>query len=200
MTAWRKVSGAELIEELDRGNLKSIVPQCSAVYVWRRELSAPQKAYSDPNYFVDWVNEVVDQVSAVVGPKDISHCVTLSGLVIGGGGLTEDKQKTAEWLSERRKVRRYVLDLIESFNEVMPPIYIGNANSLLDRTGQHLRANTDLFSYLYDELSLDWKDVRLEYLKLSDKPAEREDSKEFQEFVELVAQRVLAPIGTKRVG
>lgn len=197
---WTKVPGDELVDALSNGTLVEILPQCSALYVWKRRITVPSYALSSDQDFTKWISGVVEQKSGGISSCELAHCVTLHGLTIGGGRLTPEKERTLTWLASKRKARTYIANVVESLTEVAPPIYVGNANNLCVRMKQHLTDATDLSDYLRDTLELDWRDLELNFLLLDKKPAESNDSKKVQEFLELVSQRVLAPIGTKRPG
>jgi hypothetical protein len=200
MTSWFTLSGQELLDASNDGTLGDLVPSCSSIYVWSREICAPEKAERDPDFFIDWINSVVMQTGAFIDSRELAHCVTLSGLKIGGGQLTQQKQLTLERFADKRKARKYTIDIVESLTRLTPPIYVGNANNFLARIKQHLNGDTDLSDYLHENLNMDWPDLKVDYINLNPHPSQSEDSKAFQELLELLAQRILAPIGTKRPG
>ena len=82
----------------------------------------------------------------------------------------------------------------------MPVIYFGESNNLYVRVRQHLDGATGLKSYLNEQLGLEWPDVEFRFLVLSEKSETSEDMKKFQQLIELMAQRLLAPFATERPG
>lgn len=200
MAHWLTLSGQELLDASEDGTLSALIPRCSSLYVWSREIRAPHRAHTDPDYFQEWMQTVAGQTAAFIDPRELAHCVTVTGIKIGGGQITEEKFSTLTRFSDNRRVREYLIDVIESLTHVTPPIYVGNANDFLERTKQHLRGDTELSGYLHETLDMGWPEVKVQYINLSSQPSESNNAKALQEFVELMAQRVLAPIGTKRPG
>lgn len=200
MAHWLTLSGQELQDAEADGTLGDLIPCCSSLYIWSREIRAPRRAYTDPDEFQKWINSVAAQTAAFIDSRDLAHCVKLTGIRIGGGKITEEKSSTLCRFSDDRRVRTYIIDVVESLTHVTPPIYVGNANNFLERTKQHLRGETELSAYLHESLDMGWSEVKVQYINLSSQPSESYNAKALQELVELIGQRVLAPIGTKRPG
>lgn len=197
---WKSVSGGELLEAFTDGTLKEEIPKKSALYLWRRRIFCDTSNISSKSDFQSWMRNLALTPVGVVGPHQITHCVALDGITIGGGGLTSEKERILAELSEKRAARVYLARIIESLGQFTAPIYVGNANDLYLRIKQHLNGETTLEEYLGDELKLRWQDIELQFCELSEYPTKSEKEKEVQELLEFLGQRLLAPIGTKRPG
>ena len=196
---WHVVGGDELSDALSDGGLREIVPQASGLYIWRRRIIAETRATSSASAFCEWMSEVMSHPTALLGESTLSHCVTVAGLTVGGGSLTDDKLETMERAAAGRPMRDRMANLVCSLGQFLPPLYIGEANNLLERTKNHLRGETNLKPYL-DTLDLKWVDVELNYHQLARNVSGSSEAKQIQEMLELVAQRVLSPFGTVRPG
>ncbi len=170
------------------------------MYLWRRRIVAPERSISSADACEEWINEVVEQPAARIKRKQLTHCVWTDGLQLGGGGLTPEKARTLDEAVRRADRRKLFVRYVEGLSQFTPPIYVGQTGDLRARVGQHLKGDTQLYSYVRDTLALAWEDLDLRYLQVSESASLSDESRVLLELLELITQRVLAPFGTERPG
>lgn len=198
--AWKRIPGDEMIDAFSDSSLPELVPQSSALYLWRRRIVYDPSVASTPQACSEWLEALSARPAAVLSKRPLSHCVTIEGLVLGGGGLTHEKRHAMSLATQQRRMRERVARIMSSLTDFMPPLYIGQANNLRTRVHQHLRGDTALKHYIESSLELRWTDVELHYHELSKSPNTSEEAKRVQELLEFLAQRTTAPFGTDRPG
>lgn len=198
---WEAIDGAELYERYADGSLSDLVPEVTAVYLWRRVIRRLPGCTASSSACMDWLRSTAAIPVAELGPVALSHCATLKGLSIGGGGLTQTKEDAeAVHFVHNAKFRDYVVGFAESLSIFTPPLYVGQTDSLRRRVREHLAGASGLREYLQDTLGLSWQDTELFYVKTSASSIQSEKLRSLQEFLELLAQRALAPFATERPG
>ena len=199
-TDWRLLPGPELVDALDERTLADIVPSASGIYIWRRSIRAPLNAQASSHDCSVWIAELTRQPAARLTRRPLSYCVWTEGLQIGGGGLSAAKDRTLRDAAEHRKIRRLLARFTESLSQFVPVIYVGEATSLFVRVRQHLRGETGLQQYIFDELQLTWNEMDLLYFILTRAEEPTDKARIIQQLFEMIAQRLLAPFATKRPG
>jgi len=197
---WKQVDGAELIDALDDQRLSELLPQAAGVYVWRRRLVAPSQCRAGKDAFCEWLENVSMQPLGRITRRPLSHCVWAEGLQVGGGGLTDDKRNTLQTIAISRSAREFVINFVESLSQFTALIYVGQTDNLRVRIRDHLNGDTALHPYVSELLGLEWADLELRFFTTQSSSALGIREKAFQELLELVAQRLLAPFATTRPG
>lgn len=197
---WKCISGDELADAYSDSTLASLVPKTSGLYVWRRRIASDNRTISSPELCREWLHKLADCPTAVLGERQLSHCVAIKGLSLGGGGLTDEKDSALSLISGQRRLRERTVAIMTSLTKFMPPIYIGETNNFRIRVRDHLRGDTGLKQYVESELMLKWHDLEFHYHELSASTETSDEAKRVQELLELIAQRALAPFGTVRPG
>lgn len=190
---WYRVPGSEIEDSLDRGDpVDDLVPECQAVYVWKRSLLPPAGAANSPSTFVEWIDRVLKTPSAVVAEHSLSHFARLNRLEVGGGGLSDQKHQTLQSLATSPQHRKLIIKYIKNLDHYLPALYVGETNNLVRRTKQHLNSETDFAVMLEEELGLIWADVDLHYWPLAEaipRSEEDESVREIRTLLELMAAR-----------
>ncbi len=197
---WKCISAEEAIESLNEGTLRDIVPDSPGLYLWRRRVIHEPQVASTQEACAKWLYGLASTPTAVLGERPVSHCLKLQGMIIGGGGITADKEETLSVATEKRGMRNHIVDLMASLTRFMPPIYIGEASNLQTRIKQHLRGETELKSYVEDGLGLSWDDMEIHFHELKVSAEVSTEVKKTLELLELIVQRSLSPFGTQRPG
>jgi len=197
---WREVNATELVEALDDSSLGDLVPSASGIYLWRRRLAAPDLCEASAEGCIEWILSTTRQPAARLSRVPLSPCVWSDGLQIGGGELSREKMSALEAVASNRRVRKLLGDYVGNLSGFTPPIYIGQTNNINTRVKQHLKGETGLYGYVANDLGLDWNDLAFYFLILSIHTDLSEDAQTLQELLEMIAQNVLAPFATKRMG
>jgi len=164
MRFWDSISGAELERAFLREEpLSDLLHEDQAIYLWRRNLTAPSHVIHDAGSMVDWLMECLSTPAAEVPAMDIAHFLHLKGISVGGGSLTDVKRSTLKELLEPVQGRQWLSGLLESLSAFAPPLYVGETDNLARRARQHLREETDFAKILLAKLKLSWVNLDLWY-------------------------------------
>lgn len=197
---WVCITGDDLIDAHEHSSLNELLPQTSGLYLWRKRVSCSASTASTPEECAEWLLSLAKQPTGVLREQELSHCVKLDGITVGGGGLTREKKNTLPLATSSRAMRVRIVKIMESLTQFMPPIYIGETNNVCKRVSQHFRGETGLEAYVKDSLGLRWLDLEFHYHQLSRSQSVSDDARRVQELMEFIAQRTLSPFGTERPG
>lgn len=166
-TGWEFVPGADVQDAYVRQSpLSDLIPVCEAIYLWRRHLTVPTAAVRDSRRFVEWLDNAMQVPTGEVLNQHLSHFAILDRLTIRGQGLTPTKrQQFGEWMSSpkaRRRLARYVNGL----TQFSPPLYCGETANLVQRTHDHLSAETLFGQRVQDGLVPSWSELELAFYSL----------------------------------
>lgn len=196
------IDGQALSEALIDTNF-DLVPDCQAVYFWRRNLVPPPHVVANANQFAQWIQKEVQIPYAKVNRKSLSHFLALPSFDVGGGVLTEEKIASLTlWLNSVKR-RTWTKDFLAQLTELTPPLYVGEAGNLRARVRQHLQGQTDFARTLTEGLRLKWEDVILCYFRLAKAQEggnEEDEHKNHRTLLELVAARLVVAGCTSRPG
>ncbi len=195
--------GKDLCDALLDNSLADVVEDCQAVYFWRRNLDPPRHVIASAEQFTRWLEQALQIPYAKIGQKRLSHFLTLSGVSIGGGALTDAKMADLKpWLQIQQR-RQWTARFLTALTSLVPPLYVGETSKLLQRVQQHLNGNTDFARVLTEGLRLSWNDVTLFYCRLGE-AHESEENDEIQQnhrtLLELMAARLVVAGCTSRPG
>jgi hypothetical protein len=196
---WRTVGAQELLEAATDEDIGQIVPSLPGVYVWRRSFEVPSHCVGSSNQFKKWIDDIAKNPAARLTRSPISFCMWSEGFQVGGGGLTEDKTRTLDSLSQNRQGRELLASFVESLSSFSPAIYVGQTDNLRRRARSHVHGRTNLSEYV-DGLGLSLGDLTFSYVVLGKSEESSDAATEARELMELLAQRTLAPFGTNRPG
>jgi hypothetical protein len=197
---WNPIQGNELEDAFDRGELKEVLPNCQAIYMWRRNLVLPKFILSDQSKLYEWIETSLNIPIAQIVNKELSHYATIESLTIGGLGLSNDKAETLKDMIKKPNNRKFLRDFLRSFGEMVPPLYVGETNTLVRRIKEHLNGDTGLKEVIVDALGLDWKDVDLWYLNLGPSAENTITSKNRRTLLEMMSTRFTIAGWVKRTG
>jgi hypothetical protein len=160
---WQVVEARELLGDLSRRGISSVIPERPGVYVWARSYRAPVAALTSPSAFKNWVLQELSTPIGRIGPINLRHLGSIQELTLGGQATSEDKLETLEWVSKSPKLRRIVIDLAEGCGGFGPTLYVGEASNLALRVFQHLAGVTDFASRLDEQLKVDPSSLLLRF-------------------------------------
>jgi hypothetical protein len=164
-------------DELDRETMHRI-PDQPGLYLWRRSLPPSNDALESETNFLSWLDHALsrpllhgdnlvlaDNNEASADPKRSvrSKFLTIDGLTVGGGHLSDTKsdlaREAAHDISWRRDFYLRLRDTIHTFG---PVFYVGEADSLRDRISTHYTGQST-FSARLDLVGLSLSDLSLQY-------------------------------------
>ena len=166
---WEFVSGGEIEDTYIRqASLHDLVPDCEAIYLWRRELSAPGSALRDGTAFTRWLDSTMQVPTGEVCGQPLSHFVMLDQLTIQGRGLTPEKRRQLASFTNRPTARRWLARYIRSLSQFSPPLYCGETSDLVQRTRDHVGGETGFGQRVQQNKAPPWRELELAYYVLSD--------------------------------
>jgi len=175
------------------------VPQKAGIYIWKRIISIPDSVRNESKAFTEWITSIIETPIGLLENKYLTDIITLMELRFGGKPLSETKQNTLRAFSKSPNNRSEAVRFIKSLNAFTPPLYIGETNNLQRRFKDHLAADSDLTRYI-QKLGMDWQDLSVKYITITDQQVDDVEIKEKLEFFEMISQRMLGPFGTRRSG
>ena len=168
-------------------SLRSVIPSCQAIYLWRRTLAAPSEALLSTQTFSDWVEHILSQPFAEVKARDLSHFAEISGLRLRSRPLTQAKSRDLLAFGSKQNNRKFLAQFIEQVSPMSPPLYCGETNDLPKRVFDHITGATG-FGKRVVEGAFAWKELALHYYELGDGAVEvTSNQKRRAELLELIA-------------
>lgn len=127
------------------------------------ELDVPLR---DVAGIVNHLKQISELPQGRLGSILLSRSVELSGLTLGGTGLTESKLQYFRNYVQDPNRARWLGAYLKSLESRIPALYVGKATNLVTRVAQHLRGDTDFGVAVMADEKLDWSLLNLEYVNL----------------------------------
>lgn len=164
---WEFVPGAELEEAYAlRSSLQDVVPRCQAIYLWRRQLSAPSGAIQDRSQFTDWLEQAMQAPTGEVRNQALSHFALLDHLTIRGQKLPAEKRKLLQKFTSKPENRKWLMQYVRSLAQFSPPLYCGETANLAQRTRDHVSGDTGFGQQVQDRSVPPWSELELAFCAL----------------------------------
>lgn len=168
MPDWESASGTELYDSFVRGeSFGDLLDDCQAIYAWRRRVTPPDLCLASPQEFMEWLEAAAAVPYAILDRQELAHFITMQGLEVGGGYLTDDKKQTLAGFLQTAKNRRYMSVFLASLGQLIPPLYVGETNNLRERARKHIAGDTDFGQLVGGKLKITWADLDLWYWPLA---------------------------------
>lgn len=152
---WRKVSGEELIAE----GPAALVPEVSAIYLWKLRL----RSHTTPGDLPGLMREAEELTKALQGSVAgvrASHSLRIGRVDIRGQGLGNKAAGLREFLGAPAN-RRWFLLYLEHLEAQLPAIYCGETGNLKDRVRQHISGQSDFGRFVQSSGEYDWRRLNL---------------------------------------
>ena len=187
-----------------RDQSSSAVPCGSGIYIWRRSFRKDPEVIQDSDDLVAWIERIV-AAPLYVGDSMVvkddsdggdrrtrSEFVRMSGLTVGSGKLSSEKIEILKKLSNSISWRRELyLSLVGATEKLGPVLYVGQAEDICGRVGDHVRGQTG-FASRVGRLGIEFEDLVLQYAETP------ELEKQARELLEQILTHVLvAPLTIK---
>lgn len=197
---WIDISMSELSGAPTKSEIEEYVSDVPGIYVWRRELPRFQSGPSSD--FELSILHLCQTPSAVIPSSTIASSVILNGINLGQGDLSLTKRDSLSKIVNAPRPRKMLQKHITALERFLLPLYVGSAMKLATRIYQHATGQTDFSRYIEYTLAIDFSTLVVSCLRMPPpKDAERAlRTQEYIELLEIIAQRVLAPVGVQRAG
>ncbi len=196
---WKMVRGDELSEAFasaSRG-VRELLPERSAVYVWKRSLRGLTPRSADPAALVAWLERQVTTPQGRIAGHRVGHFIRLGEVELRAGRLSPVKRQSLERFARKPMNRRWLIAYVEQLSRHAPALYVGEAGNVRLRCEAHLRGDTDFGADVRDLPYLAWDDLDLYYYDLG--PAGPETN-QFRKAIEFITAAVTIGGFTRRPG
>ena len=185
---WEFVSGADIeYAYLNQASLQELLPQCEAIYLWRRRFSPTSAAIHDGAHFIQWLEGAMQAPTAEVTNQQLAHFAVLDRLTIRGQGLTPTKRQLLARLAAKPQTRQWLVRYVHTLGQFSPPLYCGETAKLAQRVKDHVSAETGFGRHVHEGALPAWSDLELAFHAL--RPAAKHDelrAKERRTLVETI--------------
>ena len=164
---WTSLKGEVLAQSHAEHDWKGLLPNRSAVYMWRLRISPSKSEQANGSLLFEHLQRVTGVPFSVAPSKQISRTLKAVGFEIGGLGLGEKSDSVKE-LCHSAESRRLVVQLLESLELSCPPLYTGEADKLSDRIWQHMEGQNSTLLQDLHTWGLNVSHLFLQYLELKD--------------------------------
>ncbi len=165
---WQYVAGSDLDDAISRGvNLRELLLECQAVYVWRRVLTPPARALEDSEFFKNWIERSMGVPLAELRDRQLAHFAVLGRLSIGGSPLSREKHDVLGHMLSAQKWRRFLAQFLAGLSQFCPPLYVGETGNLPLRVLEHMTGESGFGSKISRvDSGLAWTELELAYCPL----------------------------------
>ena len=195
---WQDVRGDDLVEHFDSGSIAELLPERSAVYIWKRNLRYRGSESATAEDLTAWIAQQVRTPNGRILSKQISHFARIPEFELRPKDLDPKRRKVfTNWFlrnpGNKRMMERYMSGLAAH----LPALYVGETGNLPKRIRQHLNEDTQFDKTVAFDSDLSWLDLDLFYLDLGD-PSDNES--QIRQAIELVTTAVTIGGFTRRAG
>lgn len=194
-SGWSSVGGAELVEAHAEGSLGDLLQECSAIYMWKRNLHRNAGIGVEARQLTAWLDRLIDSPHGATGRRRLGHFLEVSSIELRPAALTE-RQSTIlkQWLTEPKR-GRWLLRYLSHLAPHTPALYVGETGNIRQRTRDHMRANTDFGRTI--EAFLPWEQLDLHYYELG---PQSEDESQLRKALEYMTTALTIGGFTQRPG
>jgi hypothetical protein len=189
---WTSIDGAELQWAFNRNEpLVDLVGSSAAIYLWRLNLKPPADVIQNAHQMSSWIADRLTIPLAEVAGVSLTHFLHLCGIAVGGGSLSEAKERTLKQWLRGAGSRQWMRGFFASLSEVAPPLYVGETDDLARRVRDHLRGDTHFAEALENKLKLSWTNLTLSYCAVPPTLSSNDgDAKELRTLLETLVARL----------
>lgn len=176
--SWSTISGRDLRIAQDRGELGSsgLVDSCEAVYAWRRSVDFPDPVSADASDFVETVKKYTLRPYGAIRDNRPCHFIKFGSISLSPAEWSADKLANLTKFCAASKRRRWLVEYIKQVESIAPPLYVGETRNLLQRTREHMTAETGFGAMVAADEHWSWDDLSLHYIALGQSVAGDEES------------------------
>ena len=194
---WLRVRGEDLVEGYESGSLADLLPERSAIYLWKRNLRCTSNEMATAESMTAWLARQVQTANGRVDGSRVSHFAYVKEFELRPGELKEERQKLFMDYFKRRNSRRYMARYMKEVATHLPALYVGESGNLLRRVAQHIHGDSQFGTTITEHSDLSWIDLDLFYWELDE--ADDNDN-ELRKAIELVTTAVTIGGFTRRPG
>lgn len=178
---WRTVRGSEMVESLAEGGLRDLLGECSAIYMWKRNLRTTAGADSSADEMLKWINSLVESPQGVVRSKRLGPFLHVTGLELRPNSLTGRQQETLRRWLRQPKARRWLRNYLGQLSSHTPALYVGETTKLHRRVKEHLSGETSFGASIEDKIQ--WDELDLHYYEIGESQQEENSTRRAIEYL-----------------
>ena len=196
--SWQLVSGADLYGlSQDGESLATLLPLTPAIYMWKLRLRAEGLVAHDPERTLRQLVRLTKIPQGRTQPISTSHGLTLLGIEVCGPGLPENKKRVLAKFLTQPKNGRWMIKYLESLEQHLPALYVGETGNLAKRAFEHISGLTDFGHTVLAEPELTWSELNLYYMPVGG-PSDSDSP--LRKAVEYITAVVTVSAFTRRAG
>lgn len=196
--SWQLASGSDLYGLTQGGeSLTTLLPVTPAVYMWKLRLRSETLVAHDPERTLRHLVRLAKIPQGRTLPISASQGLALLGIEVCGPGLPDNKKKVFAKFLAQPKNSRWLINYLESLEQHLPALYVGETGNLAKRAFEHLSGLTDFGSTLSTEPGLTWADLNLYYMPIG---GTSDSDSPLRKAVEYITAVVTISAFTRRAG
>ena len=161
------IAGSELVQRFVDSTVDRVVPrETPGVYLWSRRTVSPTATLASYLLFSAWLTK---QMMRTVGTVDgtLKHIGSMTLDLGGAGDLTESKLDSLAALGATRPGREVLRNVVSGVSHATT-LYVGEADDLCARVGEHLRLETGFAQRAMgsEGFGYEWPELALRFVKL----------------------------------
>lgn len=180
---WKTAAGDFLFTLHLDGDIRSEIPQCEALYLWKRNFRPEGYELHSEAAFIQWLNRILTCPYGETRSVRLTHFLEVGSIKLSGPKLDSDKQRLLHAFIQSPKNRRWLMRYLEAVAVHSPALYVGETGNLQNRVTQHLRAQTDFGTYVDGAEELGWRDLDLHYCRVGDPTESSSESRKTLEYL-----------------
>ena len=171
---WKSELGEDLVSELEiTNNLKSILPNSPAIYLWKLRITPTPAQSASPISYTSWLTDLCSTPLGRVISKPLSHYLRLNDLELRGRGLPDEKKAFFLDFLSTRPARMWMTQFLRGLNQHIPALYVGETDQLANRAKQHITGESDFGQQIIDTMNVTWQQLELYYAPVKHPNEER---------------------------
>ena len=195
---WKRVEGEELQEAWDENSLSESLEECSAIYMWKKNLRGVPYSLHSSTQIAEWIDELLATPHGLIQDKRLGPFLHVNGIEIRSDALPVPKKNILiSWASQKPTNRRWLVQYISALAPYTPALYVGETGNLIARTKKHMDGNTDFGETVKTSCHLKWDHLDLYYYNMG--RGGNEDNK-LRESIEYITNALTIGGFTKRPG
>jgi len=164
---WHIAYGEDLLDTTRSGDsLDSVLPDCAAIYMWKRRLRPPRTALVNATHLLEWCLDLTRTPIGEIRDVSLSHFLHINSLELSGLGLPESKHGDLKQFLQTPKNRLWLAKALDELSIHTPALYVGESGCLPERIAQHIGGQSPFGAKVEESSLLDWASLNLYYCDL----------------------------------
>lgn len=195
---WVNRRGLDVVKAFEENRLDDELTSSPALYMWRQRVSASQLQLSSADLMFEHLKTLMERPFGVIPGVRIERLLRAEAVLLGGSGLTPEKDEVLRDLCKKPDGRRLLGRLLDQTQQFLPILYTGEAGNLEERIASHLKVDSELSERLRSGAGLSFSDCDLFFMELP--PQDNERAKSYRTALEWVVTQLTVSGFVRRGG